>query len=331
MFRRGLLLLLPILITLTIFVNSRAESSPQSTAFPILVTVQESANLREGPGTDFAITGSAKPGQVFYATGCNEDCSWYQLGPNCWIAAFLVAPYLPISPLIPTINVQIPITITATLTDTFLIVLEESTPSPLSVIGLTTQCPQTREETTTYAGPSTFYAVVDTRPAGECVAIIGRNLLGDWFQLSHGMWLPAAVIIFAEPIETIPVTEFTPSPTVTPTPTLTPTPTPTNTLPPGLQPITTTLQITLVVPVAGVTPTPQIQVVVPLATPTPTPQTLESVPGPEKGCDPNYSGTCVPPYPPYVTCDSLPANFFSIGSDPHGLDPDKDGIACENP
>lgn len=293
MFRRGLLLLLPILITLTIIVNSRAESSPQPTAFPILVTVQESANLREGPGTNFAITGSAKPGQVFYATGCNEDCSWYQLGPNCWIAAFLVAPFLPISPLIPTINVQIPITITATLTDTFLIVLEESTPSPLSVIGLTTQCPQTREETNTYAGPSTVYPVVDTRPAGECVAIIGRNLLRDWFQLSHGMWVPADAVIFAEPIIYMPITE----PTATPTPT----PLPTSTPLPGSQP------------------------------PTPTPQLSAPSTPSGQGCDPNYTGACVPPYPPDVNCDQLPKNFTRIGSDPHDLDRDNDSIACEEP
>lgn len=49
------------------------------------------------------------------------------------------------------------------------------------------------------------------------------------------------------------------------------------------------------------------------------------------GCDPNYAGACVPPYPPDVNCSDISASDFqSIGSDPHRLDRDKDGIACES-
>jgi hypothetical protein len=52
--------------------------------------------------------------------------------------------------------------------------------------------------------------------------------------------------------------------------------------------------------------------------------------GTGSGCDPNYSGACIPRYPPDVDCSQLSArNFRSIGSDPHGLDRDHDGIACE--
>jgi micrococcal nuclease len=50
-------------------------------------------------------------------------------------------------------------------------------------------------------------------------------------------------------------------------------------------------------------------------------------------CDPNYTGACVPPYPPNLNCDYLRARGLapvrSIGSDPHGLDGDRDGIGCE--
>jgi len=47
-------------------------------------------------------------------------------------------------------------------------------------------------------------------------------------------------------------------------------------------------------------------------------------------CDPNYSGACVPPYPPDVDCGDLAAKGFRVvGQDVHGLDRDKDGIACE--
>lgn len=48
-------------------------------------------------------------------------------------------------------------------------------------------------------------------------------------------------------------------------------------------------------------------------------------------CDPNYTGACVPPYPPDVDCPELTARRFrSVGSDPHGLDGDHDGVACES-
>jgi micrococcal nuclease len=56
-------------------------------------------------------------------------------------------------------------------------------------------------------------------------------------------------------------------------------------------------------------------------------------PPPNGKCDPNYSGACVPPYPPDLDCDDLRALGLapvrSIGSDPHGLDGDDDRIGCE--
>jgi len=45
-------------------------------------------------------------------------------------------------------------------------------------------------------------------------------------------------------------------------------------------------------------------------------------------CDPNYSG-CVPLYPPDVNCADIGGSVSVIGSDPHGLDADSDGIGCE--
>ena len=59
--------------------------------------------------------------------------------------------------------------------------------------------------------------------------------------------------------------------------------------------------------------------------------TTTSVAPARGGCDPNYTGACVPPYPPDVDCRDIGVkNFRSIGSDPHRLDADKDGIACES-
>lgn len=50
-----------------------------------------------------------------------------------------------------------------------------------------------------------------------------------------------------------------------------------------------------------------------------------------QGCDPNYAGACIPPYPPDLDCSDISARRFrSTGSDPHGFDGDGDGIACES-
>jgi hypothetical protein len=48
------------------------------------------------------------------------------------------------------------------------------------------------------------------------------------------------------------------------------------------------------------------------------------------GCDPNYSGACVP-IGPDVDCPDIPVkNFRVVGRDIDRLDADKDGIACES-
>lgn len=58
-----------------------------------------------------------------------------------------------------------------------------------------------------------------------------------------------------------------------------------------------------------------------------------SSPGASKQCDPNYSGACIPDFNVVgdVNCSGISAKRFrSIGSDPHRLDGDGDGIACES-
>lgn len=52
-------------------------------------------------------------------------------------------------------------------------------------------------------------------------------------------------------------------------------------------------------------------------------------PEPSSGdCDPGYSG-CVPAYPPDVNCPEVDGPVQVTGNDPHGLDRDGDGVACE--
>jgi len=54
------------------------------------VSVNRDANLREGPGTEFAIVGGATAGQTFNVAGVNPQGDWYILEDGRWIASFLV-------------------------------------------------------------------------------------------------------------------------------------------------------------------------------------------------------------------------------------------------
>jgi hypothetical protein len=49
-----------------------------------------------------------------------------------------------------------------------------------------------------------------------------------------------------------------------------------------------------------------------------------------RACDPSYPNVCIPPPPPMLDCSGIRhRNFKVFGADPHGLDPDKNGVACE--
>jgi hypothetical protein len=53
-------------------------------------TTNAISNLRAGPGTDFAIVGSAETGAALDVVGQNSDGTWLSLADGSWIAAFLV-------------------------------------------------------------------------------------------------------------------------------------------------------------------------------------------------------------------------------------------------
>jgi len=55
----------------------------------------------------------------------------------------------------------------------------------------------------------------------------------------------------------------------------------------------------------------------------------EPEPDPGGGCEAGYD-PCVPAFPPDVNCDDVNGPITVTGSDPHGLDADNDGVACES-
>lgn len=63
---------------------------PTATPLPTSLTANRNANLRGGPGTNYAVAGSAQQGQALRIIGRNAAGDWYQLDSGVWIAAFLV-------------------------------------------------------------------------------------------------------------------------------------------------------------------------------------------------------------------------------------------------
>jgi endonuclease YncB( thermonuclease family) len=50
---------------------------------------------------------------------------------------------------------------------------------------------------------------------------------------------------------------------------------------------------------------------------------------PDQNCAAGYT-PCIPPYPPDLDCADVGGPIYVTGSDPHGLDADGDGVACES-
>jgi hypothetical protein len=78
-------------ITRTATTTSTAAATT-TVAVPAVNTATANAgsNLRAGPGTDYAIVGSADAGVTLDVVGQNSDGTWLALANGTWIAVFLV-------------------------------------------------------------------------------------------------------------------------------------------------------------------------------------------------------------------------------------------------
>lgn len=146
-----------------------------------------------------------------------------------------------------------------------------------------------------YSAPSADSALPDTTAPRRALEIVARDTTGNWYLLLDGLWVQANTI--QNPPAQLPLVV----PTVTPTPTSTSMPTPTEEPEP---------------------PTPEPP------TPTPTPTPLDF---PVCDCTPD-TYACVAHHF-RVRADAQACFeycFRETGRDVHNLDPDGNGMACEN-
>jgi uncharacterized protein YraI len=66
-------------------------ATPTATGSTTGATALRNANLRAGPGTNYAIVGGVRTGQTLDVQGRNANGTWLQLRNGQWIAAFLVS------------------------------------------------------------------------------------------------------------------------------------------------------------------------------------------------------------------------------------------------
>lgn len=162
-------------------------------------------------------------------------------------------------------------------------------------VDLTPTGPYARVDAPLYAGPGPDFPLVGSVAAGQPVDILGWYTEGTWFLLTNGLWLEAAQV--GNPPAALPLVFPTPTFTPSPTPTITPTPTPTDT------------------PVAPPSPTP-------------TPTSLDA---PICNCTADQYDCLGSVFPNRAAAQlCLEYCYRQTGWDVHNLDPNGNGLACEN-
>ncbi len=84
----GVLILTTLLFSIFTLLPHSSLNAQQN--FPTNGTISNAANLRSGPGTNFAVVNSAASGDAVTVINCNSACDWYELSTGSWVAAFLV-------------------------------------------------------------------------------------------------------------------------------------------------------------------------------------------------------------------------------------------------
>lgn len=206
-----------------------ATLAPEINGIPLInATANVTANLRAGPGTNFAVVGQVGPGQTVQVAAISEDGGWFLLGGNNWIASTLITEQLTNVPVVndPIIQALQGVTPTEEATPTE-IATPEAAPAATTIV-----TPTVTTDANLRAGPGTDFAILGGTITGQEINIVGRDADGAWFRLDNGGWVFGALVANPPALESIPVVNNDGTPVAaTPTPAtglgaLLPTPTP---------------------------------------------------------------------------------------------------------
>lgn len=146
----------------------------------VVTTVIADANLRAGPGTNFARLGGVTPGEAITITGRLADGTWYLLQPGSWLFAELVAG-----------EVNVP-----EVDENGVVIATGVSLIPTPEPGSTPAQPPTVNvvQANLRAGPGVEFAIVGTAAQGDVLVLTGRNQVGDWVRLADDSWIFAVLV-----------------------------------------------------------------------------------------------------------------------------------------
>lgn len=154
-------------------------------------TVNRTANLRQGPGVEFDVAGTAEAGQTVEIQQRSDDGSWVRLSDDQWIASFLIEATEQITAL-PVLNTSTGVSVTSSNSVSSL----ANPPEPLSLTPFTmyaTRNANLRD------GPSTDFAVSGGVSTADEVTVTGQNGDGSWYYLDSDQWIAAFLVSESPP------------------------------------------------------------------------------------------------------------------------------------
>lgn len=142
-------------------------------------TVTVNANLRSGPGTDFAKIGSVNANGHVTIVGCTEAGDWCQLTGGSWI----------FSELLENVPAGLPVVDPNNMTSEPQAGSIAATPTPTSAGNA-----MAAGNANLRIGPGTNYRQVGSVRQGETLNIVGMTDTGDWYKLDSGAWIAAFLV-----------------------------------------------------------------------------------------------------------------------------------------
>jgi uncharacterized protein YraI len=206
------LLILTALVGVLVFGLTLA---PTVSAQSATATVTANANLRAGPGTNFAKVGSASAGSMVTLAGCTAAGDWCRLTDGTWVFAELLDG-VPAG--LPEVEDVTGVTPAPTRTAGGLLptatpgrAAAGATPAPTAPA---TSGPVATGNANLRSGPGTGFERVGSVAAGQALEIVGKTAAGDWYQLADGAWI-AAFLVSGE-VGDVAVVEVAATPNPTP-------------------------------------------------------------------------------------------------------------------
>lgn len=279
----------------------QSASFTQTNAAPKTATVVRSANLRAGPGVNYAVVGAAQASQTLTIVGSNAAGDWYQLNTGAWIAAFLVT----VNPTGAAPAVTTPAGQAAKVTfivdgDTIEAAINGQT---YRVHYILIDAPEAGQPFASEASEANRRLV-----AGKTVYLVKDVSETDRYgRLLRYVYLADGTFVNAELVRQGYAQIATFPPDVT-----------------KEEEIRQAQQIA-VAAASGLWA--RESTLNRGGTIEPAPAPLQQ---PIANCDPSYPNVCIPLYPPDLDCGEIAYRRFQvIGADPHGFDGDGDGVGCE--